>query len=142
MDVIALRRMLMTMGGGPVRIGDFTQFEKKTLTFPNAQDSSDWDKGAIVPCSFEPKLIIVYGGDDKRSGTIKYGVFSLDINGSALGVVAYRNVNGTNTYSAYAKSTNAGASRFNYANGSFFATRATNGSYWRPEDTYTFEIYG
>lgn len=125
-----------------MKIGDFTQFEKKTLTFPNAQDSSDWDYGAIVPCSFEPKLIIVYGGDNTRSGTIKYGVFSFDINGNALGVVAYRNTGGTNTYGAYIKNANAGASRFNFANGSFLAARVTNGSYWRPEDTYTFEIYG
>lgn len=142
MDVMAFRRMLMTMGGGPVAVGDFTQYEKKTLTFPNAQDSNDWDKGAIVPCSFEPKLIIVYGGDNSRSGTIKYGVFSFDINGNALGVIAYRNASGANTYSAYVNSTNAGASRFNFENGAFLACRATAGAYWRPEDTYTFEIYG
>lgn len=123
-------------------VGNFTKYEKKTLTFPNAQDSNDWDKGAVVPCSFEPKLIMFYGGDNTRYGTIKYGVFTFDINGNALGVVAYRNAGGANAYSAYVKNANSGASRFNYANGTFYACRVTSGSYWRPEDTFTFEIYG
>ena len=145
MDVMTLRRMLMATGGGNVAVGDFTRFEKKTLTFPNATSGYTWNDGAIVPCSFEPKLIVFYGGDTAKNNNIINGVFALKISDESLGVggVKVKNASGVTTQYVYYLSPNASSQRFKYENGTFYANcTVINGICWSNTDAYTFEIYG
>ena len=144
MDVMALRRMLMTMGGGPVAVGDFTKYEQKTLTFPNAADTSTWETGAIIPCSFEPKLIICTTPDDNTPGVIYSAVFCMmmDSPNYYCGGTRERGTNGSLTTHYYYYNVNASANRFKIENGTLYACRVSSGVYWSPSKTYTIEIYG
>lgn len=143
MDVMTLRRMLMATGGVNVAVGDFSKYEKKTLTFPNAADTSTWETGAIIPCSFEPKLVVFYGGASV-AGNIVNGVFALTISDESLGVggVKVKNASGVTTQYVYYLNPNASSQRFKYESGYFYAQRAASGVYWSNTDSYTFEIYG
>lgn len=131
-------------GGGSSAIGDFTKYEKKKLTFPNAEDTSSWDTGAIVPCTFEPKLVFCYRTDDSTAGKIVSGVFAFTINENTLdcGGVRVRNGSGALANYGYYANQNASAGRFKYSDGTFYACRASSGIVWSNTDEYTFEIYG
>ena len=144
MDMMALRRMLMTMGGGPVALGDFTKYEKKTVTFPNAADTSTWETGAIIPCSFEPKLIVCTTPDDNTAGCIYSAVFCLMMDSPDLyvGGARTRSTNQTLLTSYYYYHQTASANRFKLENGTLYACRASSGIYWSPSKVYTVEIYG
>lgn len=142
--MMALRRRLMTMGGGPMGIGDFTRYETKTVTFPNAADSSTWETGAIIPCSFTPKLVICSTPDDNTPGVIYYAVFCLmpESTNYYVGGARERGTNGSLGTHYYFYNTNASANRFKLENGTLYACRASSGVFWSPSKTYTVEIYG
>ena len=126
-------------------IGDFTKYEKKTLTFPNANSGYQWSDGAIVPCSFEPQIIVFYGGDTSQNGNIICGVLAFAINSQAIGVggAKVRNANGVSTQYAYYQNPNASSQRFKYDSGNVYINCAVIGSVsWSNSDEYTFEIYG
>lgn len=142
MNLLEHRRMMMMFMGAIPMIGDFTKYEKKTVSFPNASDVSSWDNGAIVSCSFEPKLIVFYGGSSVSSNIIS-GVFILTYNSESINVggVKARTSGGALTqYVMYLNAT-ASAGRFKYENGTFYACRVASGVYWSNSDTYTFEMY-
>ena len=125
-------------------VGDFTKYEKKTLTFQNAADTSTWETGAIVPCSFEPKLVVCTTPDDNTAGTIYSAVFCqmMDSPNYYVGGARGRSTTGTlQTYYYYYNAT-ASANRFKLENGILYACRVSSGVYWSPSKTYTVEIYG
>lgn len=127
-------------------VGDLTKYEKKTITFPNAEDSGEWGKGAIVPCSFTPKLIVFYGGELSTNGIITYGIFSFTIHSQDINsgvVVAKDSSSITRRYAmTYSASYVDGAFRYDSTEGVFYAARAASGIKWSPSRTYTFEIFG
>ena len=126
-------------------LGDFTKFEKKTLTFPNANSGYAWTDGAIVLCSFTPKLIVFYGGDTDKRNNIINGVFALNVSGEGIGVggVKVKNASGSTTQYVYYQNPNASSQRFKYENDTFYANcTVIGGVCWSNVDSYTFEIYG
>lgn len=134
-----LRRMLMTIGGD-LTVGNLSKYEQKTLTFSNASNASNWDNGAIVPCSFEPK-IVYFTSDDASNEHIQKGIFLLD-NTAPYGVVFGLTTSGSEVGSYYKQHSTASIGRFKYDNGKLYICRAAATVYWHSEDTYTFEIYG
>ena len=142
MDLIALRRMMMQIGGGPVAIGEFTRYERKTLSFPNASNASNWDNGAIIPCSFTPKLIVFYGGANENTH-IAYGVFALSPGSTInLGVLHGLTGSGSTLDANYIVNSTASMQRFKIEGNTVYICRAAATVYWQPTDTYTFDIYG
>ena len=149
MDLMALRRVLMTLtGGGTYMIGELSHYEKKTLTFPNATNGGTWADGAIVPCTFTPKLIVFYGGT-RQNGNIISGVFCLTIGNENenVGGVNIVNTAGTGTQTVYFANSSAASQRFKFdtSDNKFYAARANasgTGVTWSSTDEYTFEIYG
>ena len=144
MDLMDRRRLLMTLGGGSMQVGDFTKYEKKLLTFPNAADTSTWETGAIIPCSFDPKLVICTTHDDNTAGCIYSAVFcmTMDSPNYYVGGARGRYTSGSLQTYYYFHNTTASANRFKYENGILYACRAGSGVYWNPSKTYTVEIYG
>lgn len=125
-------------------VGDLTKYEKKTLTFPNAADTSTWETGAIIPCSFEPKLVVCTTPDDNTAGCIYSAVFCMMMESSNYyaGGARVRGTNGSLTTYYYFYNTNASANRFKCDNGTLYACRVSSGVYWSPTKTYTVDIYG
>lgn len=123
-------------------VGPLTKYEKKTLSFPNAANESNWAKGAIVPCSFEPKIVIWYGGT-AESGHVLMGVIALTTEASInYGIIKGLTSSGNDIGQQLNPSTTASVGRYKYDNGTLYICRAASSSYWHSEDTYTFEIYG
>ena len=143
MDVMEVRRRLMMMGAGNVAVGVLSKYEKRTLTFPNAVDSAEsWDNGAVVPCSFAPKIIIFHGGTS-QNGNILSGIFCFAADESiGAGVANVINVGGTATRNTFVNNNNVSSGRFKYDSGVFYASRSGSGVTWSNADEYTFEIYG
>lgn len=144
---------MIYLGDSPVgvavdgKMGNFTKYEKKTLTFSSASNSNAWASNAIIPCSFEPKLIVFYGGDQEASGNIFRGVmfFSDGTNIIRAGGAYYKNAaNGNKLVAGYNYDTNAGAVHFYYSSetGNAYINRVGANGYWSNTDSYTFEIYG
>lgn len=136
----------MTLGGGPMAVGDFSKYEKKLLTFPNAANTSTWEAGAIIPCSFTPKLVICTTPDDNTTQCIYSAAFCMmmDAPNYYVGAARARGKNSTGileTYYYY-HDASAGAKRFKYEGGTFYACRASASVNWNPSKTYTVEIYG
>ena len=123
-------------------VGEFTQFERKMLSFPNADNLSNWNNGAIIPCSFTPKLIVFYGGADEATH-ISHGVFALEPGGTInLGVLHGTTGSGANLDAQYALNQNASMQRFKLDGNTVYICRAAATVYWQSTDTYTFDIYG
>ena len=125
-------------------VGDFTKYEKKALTFPNASNISTWETGAIIPCSFEPKLVVCTTPDDNTAEVIYSAVFCLMMDSPTyyVGGARARGTNGLFVTYYYFYNANASANRFKFENGTLYACRASAGVYWSPNKTYTVEIYG
>jgi hypothetical protein len=136
--------MLMATGGGNVAVGDFTRFEKKTLTFPNAADTSTWEAGAIIPCSFEPKLVVCTTPDDNTPGCIYSAVFCMMMDSSNfyVGGARSRGTTGALGTHYFFYNANASANRFKIEGNTLYACRVSSGVFWNPSKTYTVEIYG
>lgn len=124
-------------------VGVLSKYEKKTLTFPNAINSAaSWDYGAVVPCSFAPKIIIFYGGTS-QTGNILSGIFCFAADESiGIGATNVINAGGTVTRYAYENNNSNANGRFKYDSGVFYASRSSSGIWWSNADEYTFEIYG
>lgn len=133
-------------------VGNLTRYEKKSLSFPNAENTNAWTAGAQVSCSFTPKFVIFYGGSNVN-GTILRGVFALvaddSQNGIYEGCMAYKNNStgnynhgGCDGYPVDGTNHNAAASKFQFYDGTFMATRVGVNGWWSNTDTYTFEFYG
>lgn len=124
-------------------VGELSRYEKKILTFPNADNLSNWDKGAVVPCSFTPKIIVVYGGPEEN-GHIINGVIALSMDNATInrGVFYGITASGSVIDYAYTANSSAAAQRFKYENGTLYICRAAATVYWHNDISYTFEIYG
>ena len=126
-------------------VGEFSKHEKKEMTFPNAASTAaTWATGAIIPCSFTPKLIVVYGGTEENNNITK-AVICFDI-GASIGLGATHGLNGSGTaiQTVFAFNSTSSSGRFYYdeAEGKAYIARATSAIYWSNTDTYTVEIYG
>ncbi len=143
---------MIYLGNNPVGValktGGFARYEKKTLTFPNAKNDNQYLSGAVIPVSFEPKLIICYGGIDS-SGWILRGVYYFDDNNPSGGTIyrnsASGNISNTGLQPAVYDSlptTSANVCRYSRESEKVYITRVNSNGYWSNESEYTFEIYG
>lgn len=125
------------------KVGEFTKYEKKELTFPEANNSGYWIRGAIVPCSFTPKMVIFYDNDAPELGRIVQGVLLFDV---AItfdkGLVYGNGTDGVIGSVQYVKNSSEGMTRFKYDNGNIYISRISSSIYWSNTAKYTFEIYG
>lgn len=136
----------MTMGGNESKmIGEFTRYEKKTMSFPSAANTaSTWTTGAVIPCSFAPKMIVVTGGTEKNNNIVM-AVVCFDLGGSVnLGATHGFNGSGTAIQTVFAFDSTSSSGRFYYneLKEEAYIARATSAVYWSNSDTYTVEIYG
>lgn len=126
-------------------VGDFTKYEKKTMSFPNASSTaSTWATGANIPCSFAPKMIVVTGGMEKNNNIVR-AVVCFELGGSvSLGATHGINGSGTAIQTVFVFNSASSSGRFYYdeAEGEAYIARATSAIYWSNSDTYTVEIYG
>lgn len=134
-------------------IGELTRYEKKTVTFPNSTGGNQWAQNAQISCSFEPKFLLIYGGDDSVAGNIYCGEFEFDHadNGKSinLGAVRYRNKsNNTLTFAIFSghpidgESHTGGAGKYQYYDNTISICWVNSNGIWSSTDSYTVEIYG
>ncbi len=145
MDLMGIRRMLMTMGEIATMIGQFSKYEQKKVVFTNADNSI-----ALLSfdVSFQPKLVFFSGGSD-TNGYIKKGflLFNYDTTNNLWGLINGKYTNG-NTVSTEVTPTisesvpTAGNGKLVYYDGKIYVSRLSALMYWSNSDTYTFEIYG
>ncbi len=121
-------------------VGEFSQYEKKILTFANASNASNWDSGAIVPCSFTPK-IIYFVSNSTANEHIQKGVFVLDST-APYGVMFGLTTSGAENGQYFKLNETASIGRFKLDGTTLYICRSAATVYWHSEDTYTFEIYG
>lgn len=143
--------------GVAVGVGEFTQYKKAKMTFQNAENAcTSWGQGAVIPCEFTPKLILVYANATETEGVVTDCVIVCDFNQNptyslygGIGDVGYINptthaynvgavvvypLDGTNH--AYANS------RAQYYNNTISICRLSANAYWSNTIEYTVEIYG
>lgn len=126
-------------------VGEFSKYEKKEITFPNASNTAaTWATGAIIPCSFTPKLIVVYGGTEVNNNITK-AVICFDV-GASIGLGATHGINGSGTaiqtVFMFDSASSSGRFYYNEVERKAYIARATSAIYWSNSDTYTVEIYG
>lgn len=132
----------MTMGGESMAVGPLTKYEKKTLSFVNADNVSNWNNGAIVPLSFEPKIVIWYGGPEE-AGNVTSGVLVLITEAEVdTGVIKGLTGSGAVIGQNLMQSITASTGRYKIDNNMLYICRAAATSYWHSDVEYTFEIYG
>lgn len=126
-------------------VGEFSKYEKQEMTFPNAANTAaTWATGAIIPCNFTPKLIVVYGGTEKNNNITKAVIcFDVDV---SIGLGATHGLSGSGTaiQTGFAFNSASSSGRFYYDETKRIAyiARATSSIYWSNTDNYTVEIYG
>ena len=141
MDLMVVRRALLMMGGSTM-VGQFSKYERKSLTFSNASNSaSTWATAAIVPCSFVPKLIVISGGTENASNIIDAVMYFGSI---GIGVTAGLNSSNVEQNVSYVLNSTSSSGRFYYdeTDRNAYIARSNSGIYWSNTDTYTVEIYG
>lgn len=135
----------MTMGGGSMAVGEFSKYEKKEITFPNAVNTAaTWATGAVIPCSFAPKMIVVTGGTEKNNNIVS-AVVCFELGGDvSLGATHGINGSGTAIQTVFVFNSASSSGKFYYdeVEGEAYIARATSAIYWSNSDIYTVEIYG
>lgn len=123
-------------------VGSLTKYEKKILTFANADNLSNWSNGAIVPLAFDPKIVIWYGGPEEAEN-VTSGVLVLTTEAEVnAGIIKGVSGSGASLGQNLTQSTSASVGRYKIDNGSLYICRAAATSYWHSDVSYTFEIYG
>lgn len=142
-----MRRGMLGSSGGAV--GEFTQYEKKILTFPNVTNSNRWADNPSISCSFTPKFIVFYANSNSTVGCIYAGEIYLCDKGGGLFATNF----GAVRYISSASSVDTGLV-YNYNTtqnnccyyvddeNNFHIDRASGNGYWSNTYEYTFEIYG
>ena len=138
-------------------LGELSHYKKMQMTFPNAINAAqNWVQGAVIPCEFSPKVILIYTDATETEGIVTDCIIACDYNQDptfpsygGFGDIGYINPT-THAYNVGAITmypldgtyhTHAN-SRAQYYNNTISICRLNANAYWANDVQYTVEIYG